>query len=51
MKKWLKILSQERFKKVSDILGEKLFILNPDYRHILLAHNSLCYDIEHLKLI
>lgn len=51
MKKWLKILSQERFKKVSEILSERLFVLNPDYRGILVAHNSLCYDIEHFKLV
>lgn len=51
MKKWLKILSQERFKKVSDILSERLFILNPDYRNILLSHNNLCYSIEHFKLV
>jgi dynein heavy chain len=51
MKKWLKILSQERFKKVSEVLSERLFILNPDYRSILIAHNSMCYDIEHFKLV
>lgn len=51
MKKWLKILSQERFKKVSEVLSERLFILNPDYRSILVAHNSLCYDIEKFKLV
>lgn len=28
-----------------------MFILNQDYRSILLSHNSLCYDIEHFKLV
>lgn len=51
MKKWSKILSQKRFKEVSNILSEKLFILHPDYRSILLQHNSACYDVEHFSLV
>ena len=51
MKKWLKILSQKRFKEVSEVLGEKLFILQSDYRAILLQHNSICYDVEHFSLV
>lgn len=51
MKKWISILSQEKIKKISNILSENLFILHPEYRKILIKHANVCYDIEQFGLI
>ncbi|KAL4470156.1 hypothetical protein ABPG72_009081 [Tetrahymena utriculariae] len=51
LKKWCKIIYQQRHKQLGDILNEKLFILKPIYQKLLLNHRALCYDIEKLRFV
>jgi hypothetical protein len=51
LKKWITILSRNKLKRISDILSESLFVLNEEYRSILLAHHNICYDIEQFKCL
>lgn len=51
LKKWITILSRQKVKKISNILSENLFILNNEYRSILLAHHNICYDMEQFKCL
>lgn len=39
LKKWIYILSKEKMAKIYEVLQEKLFILNPEYRSVLLQHS------------
>ena len=45
LKKWIGILSKQKLNRIRDILSESLFILNTEYRNILLVHHNICYDI------
>lgn len=49
--KWVKVMSSERKKKISNTLKEKLFLANPMYQKILLNHKTLCCEIEGLDFI
>ena len=42
LKKWVKIINSNVNKKLSDFLNEKLLLLNPVYRELLLKHNGYC---------
>jgi hypothetical protein len=45
------ILSNQKIKHISSILEEKLFILQPEYRDLIIDHNRTCVDITHFKLV
>lgn len=51
LKKWIHILSKENITRICEVLSEKLFILNPLYRNILLDHSTNSFELQQLRFI
>ena len=47
----MKVVSTEKFKEVSKILEEKMFLTNAMYQKILVNHKTLCADMENLSFV
>ena len=41
----MKVVSTEKFKEVSKILEERMFLTNAMYQKILVNHKTLCADM------
>ena len=51
LKKWMKVISSEKFKSISKVLDEKMFLTNMMYQKILVNHKTLCADMENLSFV